>query len=500
VKTDFVNFDISKLTEDEQVEYLELLEEKYKQDAIESLIDFTQFTYEAYDTQWFHRLACFWVDKLLKREIKKLMIFIPPQHGKTEISSRRFPAFALGRNPEEKIILGSYNLTKASEFLIDAARIIKGEKYKELFPETIMNGKDTATFFEVNGGTGFMKAFGPGSGITGTTATIGIWDDPFKGRNEANSQTTRDSTWNSYQDDFLTRLNNDSVILLLFTRWHEDDLAGRILDPKNPHYDEEEASEWTVIALPALKEATKPIACAMDIEDPRELDEALWESKHSKAKYVKRRRINPKGFTSLDQQRPAAEEGNKIRKEWFNIIKESELPFSLETAKVNFVIDGAFTEKTENDESSLMAYVMHEEQMYILNCHGIRKELYELLPYFRTYAIQHHHSKKSNVWIELKASGHPLKSMLSKMQYGGFNTREIPNKWVGLGKFNRVENSEAVLASGKVHLVQGSWNHPFIDQCAAFPNGIHDDMVDDLTYAVHLEFIKPQRRGVKRSS
>lgn len=478
-----------------------LLREQRRRGAIKGFSDFVVFTKDDYSMEWFHNIVCHYLDKLSRREIRKLMIFMPPQHGKTELSSRRFPAYLLGKNPKEKIILGSYNSTKASEFVVDCRRIIDSKDYREVFPKTKLQGKITNEYFEVNNGEGFLKGAGMSSGVTGTTATCIIIDDPFKGRNEANSETIRDNVWKTYSDDFQTRLSNGSLQLMLFTRWHQDDLAGRILDPENEHYDEEEAKEWTVLAFSALKEDSKPIDCAIDYDDPRQIDEALWEAKHSAEKYFKRRRINPTGFASLDQQRPSALEGNKILREWFNIINESELPFNPQHVEADFFIDGAFTDQTKNDETGLLSCYFDKKtnNLYIFNCTGIRKELYEFLPFFKEYAKQNYYGSRSMVEIEPKASGKPMKSMLSKVQYGGFNVKEVPNKVVGLGKWNRVENSEPFLASGRIYLVKGGWNTRFIDQCATFPNGTHDDMVDVLTYAIHKYYIKNVAKGLSYS-
>jgi len=479
---------------------LKLLLIQKKRRGSSNFSSFVTYTKEDYSMQWFHDVVCEYLDKLSRREIKKLMIFMPPQHGKTELSSRRFPAYLLGKNPKEKIILGSYNQTKASEFVTDCNRIMLSDSYKELFPDTKLNGKQRAEYFEVNMGEGFLKGAGMDSGVTGTTATGIIIDDPFKGRNEANSETQRNRTWNTYSDDFQTRLSNDGFQLFLFTKWHEDDIAGRILDPNNEFYDEEEAKEWTVISFPALKESVDPIYSTINVEDPREIDEALWEERHSRAKYIKRRRINPTGFASLDQQRPSALEGNKIRKDWFNIIKEKELPFNPEQVQTEYFIDGAFTDSSKNDETGLLSCHFDKKlkHLYIYNCTGIRKELYEFLPFFKKYAESNYLSNRSIVNIEPKASGKPMKSMLSKVEYGGFNVKEVLNKTVRLGKWNRVENIEPFLASGKVFLVQGSWNRAFMDQCASFPNATNDDMLDVLCYAV-LKFFMEKRVSVGAS-
>lgn len=482
----------------DKIELLKLLEERRVRTGRTNFKEFVLFTKEDYSMEWFHSIVCHYLELLSDRHIKKLMIFMPPQHGKTELSSRRFPAYLLGKNPKEKIILGSYNSTKASEFVVDCNRIMKSDEYKSLYPKTELDGKDTEIYFEVNKGSGYLKGAGMDSGVTGTTASCYIIDDPFKGRITANSQNTRDKVWMTLNDDFKTRIDNNGIELMLFTRWHEDDIAGRLLNENSEFFDEEERSEWIILSFPALKEEKQFYSSAIDYDDPREIDEALWESKHSKSKYIKRRRMNPTGFASLDQQRPSAEEGNKIRREWFVIKKKKELPFNPSTVKVDYFIDGAFTENTQNDETGLLACHYHKQtdELYIFNCSGIRKELYELLPYFKSYVKSNFYSPTSSIYIELKASGHPLKSMLSKVEYGGFNARGINSKVVGLGKYNRVENSEPFIASGKVILIEGGWNATFLDQCASFPNGVHDDMVDVLTYAVHKYLIKKSSGGV----
>ncbi len=482
------------------IKVVEELNRKRREKGRTSMLGFMRYTNRAYDAQWFHKLVCAYLDKLERGEIKKLMIFMPPQHGKSQLSSRGFPAYVLGRNPKTKVAVCSYGKDLPIGFNRDCQNIIDSEAYKELFPATYLNSGQAEGasnevrnyhMFETVKHRGFLKATAIRAGLTGTSVDLGIIDDPFKDREQANSQLIRDKVWKWYQDVFLTRLDNNGKQLLLFTRWHEDDIAGRILNPKSPYYDAQEAAEWTVIALPALKEETKPMPQAMEVADPRQIDEALWENKHSAAKYKRRRKVNPTGFQSLDQQRPTAEEGNKIRRDWLQVIKRSELPFDPSQISADFFLDGAYTEETKNDETGLLSCYFHKKtgNLYILNASGVRKELYELLKYFRSYARSNSQGTQSSVHIELKASGHSLKSMLSKPEWGGFNTRKINEKTVRAGKFNRVESSEPFLASGKVFLVEGGWNMEFIDQCAAFPNGGHDDMVDCLCYAIHKFFI-----------
>ena len=179
-------------------------------------------------------------------------------------------------------------------------------------------------------------------------------------------------------------------------------------------------------------------------------------------------------------------------------MKLAELPFNPMTVAADFWVDGAFTDKTENDETATMSCYFNKADgnLYIFNVNGVRKELYEYLAFFKPFVKANYYSPSSVVYVELKASGEPIKSMLRKVEFGGFNVQGINSKVVGLGKYNRVENSEPFLASGKVILVEGSWNADFLDQCASFPNGVHDDKVDVLTYSIHKYFIKKSASGV----
>ena len=483
------------------------IESEYKQlrtvKARKHFQNFVSYTYEGYEMEWFHKLVCAYLDALYQGRIKKLMIFIPPQHGKSELSSRRFPAYLLGRNPDLQIGLCSYSADLASSFNRSVQMIMDDPDYYELYPDTRLNGKRVSTdtgsgvlrnseIFQIVGKKGYLKTVGVGGSLTGFRLDVGIIDDPFKDRMEANSPTYRQRVWDWYQDVFLKRLHNDSKQLMLFTRWHEDDLAGRILDPQNPCYDEKESKEWTVIALPALKEATPPLDCAKVVQDPREIGEALWESRHSREKHEKSRRINPVGFASLDQQRPAPVEGNMIKQDWFVIKKEKELPFNIQDVVWDVFIDGAWTDKKENDQTALLTcyHDKKENILYIRSCIGVRKTLDDFLKFFRGYAEGQDLSRRSTLYIEEKASGLAFKTFLKK---AGFNVRGIPNKVVRYGKLNRVENAIPFLASARVVLIEGGWNAEFINQCKTFPNGKHDDMVDTLTYSIDNYFIKAKK-------
>ena len=140
--------------------------------------------------QWFHKCVCAYLDALYKGDIKKLMIFLPPQHGKSELSSRRFPAYLLGKDPDLKLALTSYSQDLASRFNSDIQKVMKDPAYIKLFPNTVLSTEVcNSKVFEIEGNRGLLKTVGVGGGLTGNPVDIGIIDDPFKDRLEANSPT-----------------------------------------------------------------------------------------------------------------------------------------------------------------------------------------------------------------------------------------------------------------------------------------------------------------------
>ena len=385
----------------------------------------------------------------------------------------------------------------ASGFNRNIQQIIDTKKYETVFPNTRLNGTNVSTdvnrgalrnsnIFEIVGQGGFLKSVGVGGGLTGTPVDIGIIDDPFKDRQEARSLTIRNRVWGWYEDVFSSRLNNDSLQLLLFTRWHEDDIAGRLL--------EREADEWEIVAIPCLKEENPPLKEAVNINDPREIDDALWEEKHSAKRIKKIRQYSPITFNSLYQQRPTAQEGNMMKIDWFEIVTS----FNSVKYKFEIFIDGAYTNKTNNDPTAILYIAYNKDEIIILNSTTVRMELFELLEYFPKYCDTHNFDKsRGKVWIEPKASGKSLRSMFQKT---GFNAIEIPNKQVSAGKISRVEDSAPSIQGGKVKVMKGAWNNSFFEEVASFPNGKHDDQVDNLCYSVIEHFISPPKITMKRAN
>jgi hypothetical protein len=281
---------------------------------------FVSYTKEDYRFNWHHIALCNQLERFAKGEIKKLMVFMPPQHGKSQLTTRHFPAYLLGIRPTTKICVCSYSATLAQSFNRDIQRIVDDIPYHDVFPETLLNQSNVTTdahgaylrnsdIFETLNFRGFVKTVGVGGSLTGTPIDIGIIDDPFKDREEAMSVRIRDKVWSWYTDVFKTRLHNDSQELVIMTRWDTDDLAGRILKQEN---------DWEVITFQAIKER--------DISgDPREIGEALWPEKHSLERILAIKNTSPFTFTSLYQQEPKPSKEALVFPEWNEYEEEPDI-------------------------------------------------------------------------------------------------------------------------------------------------------------------------------
>lgn len=259
------------------------------------LLDFTKATMPKFESGWFQEAFYEKLNDFAEGRIKKLMIFVPPQHGKSEGSTRRLPAFIVGKQPNKKTAIVSYNATKARKFNREVQRIIAEQDYQAIFPNIkLSNGSDgySKTFdeFEIPGYEGSVKTVGVDGSLTGDPVDILIMDDLYKNWMEAQSDTTRATVQDWYDSVADTRLHNDSQQLIVFTRWHEYDLAGYLLD--------KEPDQWEVFLYQALKVGEPTEA------DPREHGEALYPEKHSREKLEIARARNEHNFESLYQQDP----------------------------------------------------------------------------------------------------------------------------------------------------------------------------------------------------
>ena len=284
------------------------------------LLDYTKYTMPEFDETEFHKVYYKILDMFAHKQIKKLMVTIGPQHGKSEGSSRRLPSYVHGIYPDTRIAILSYAASFAQGFNRDNQRIIESPEYKVLFPKTYLNTGNVvtisnkylrnSTLFEIVDHKGFLKAVGRGGPLTGDPVDLAIMDDLYKDASEGNSPVIRESIIEWYTSVVMKRLHNDSQQLIVFTRWHAEDLIGWleehdtvILLHSLKQLENIDPDAWYKINFPTLMN-----------HEPTELDgramgEPLYPKKHSKAKLEKEREIDPEKFESMNQGDPTPKAG-----------------------------------------------------------------------------------------------------------------------------------------------------------------------------------------------
>lgn len=468
-----------KLTEIErQQKLMRLMQMRLKLEAPASFSHFLGYSNPKYELEWFHRVIAEHCQMLLEGKIKNLMVFVPPQHGKSEIISRNFPAWALGRDPDLKIASCSYAADLSEQFSRSVQRIIESPEYQEIFPDTYLSTSlkaknDPRTyiknvdFFETVGHRGFYKAVGVGGPLTGTPVDIAIIDDPVKDAAEAYSLTYRQKVWEWYNTVLTTRLHNHSRQLFIMTRWHEDDLAGRILKA--------EADDWTVLVIPAICEKENDGGLSN-----RKVGEALWASHHSVQKLAKQRARSPREFSALYQQHPVIEGGNIVKREWFKSITQSEFYRIHNTEPIIFFIDTAYTDKSDNDPTGIIATCKIGNDLYISHATKVQMRFPDLLRFIPRYVNEHGYTFRSTIRIEPKANGISVIDQMKETT--GLNVTQTPSPRDS--KETRLNAASPTVECGRVILVDGAWNEQFIDEVCGFPTKPHDEYVDVLCYAI----------------
>lgn len=446
------------------------------------LLDFTLYTMPDFQMNWHHEVVAHYLNEWAYGRIKRLMLFMPPRHTKSEFVSRRLPAFIFGINPNAHIIAASYGADLASRMNRDVQRVIDTDAYRRLFSETTLWGKNIRTvasgtwlrnsdLFEIVGHKGSYRGAGVGGGITGMGFDYGIIDDPYKDYQDAQSPTVRQSVQDWYESVFYTRRQNeDSAILITLTRWHELDLPGYILNQaaNNP-----DLTQWTVVSLPAIAES--PIADY----DQRLPNDPLWSSRFSLEDLQNTRRtVTAYKWNAMYQQRPSVPEGDRIKREWFDIVDHAprDCEFIRYWDKGGTQDGGAYTagvlmgKRETMRGSGLYEYYVIDVVRGQWSSHN-RENVIKL-----TAQADAAKYGKVNIWVEQEpGSGGKESAENTVRNLAGFNVRlDRPTG----DKDTRLEPFEAQAEARNVKLVHGAWNTDYLNELAAIPNGVYRDQSD----------------------
>lgn len=453
---------------------------------------FVLFTTPNYKMGWVHREICETLEQFLQdvRDGKspRLMISMPPRSGKSELVSRKFPAYAFGVDPDLQIIATSYGADMAQRFNRDVQRVIDNDLYKAAFPDTSLNaGKSnnskgayirTSELFEIVGHTGSYRSCGVGGGITGMGADILIIDDPVKDRKSANSATVRQSIYEWYTSTAYTRLSPGGGVIVMCTRWHVDDLLGMLLKEEQNGGD-----KWHVINYPAIAEHDEP---------HRKAGEALHPERYPLESLLKiKGAVGSADWASLYQGRPTVLGGNIIKSGWFKRYKQlPELKYRLVDA------DTALKTKEANDFSVFGCGGLGKEgNLYITDWRRGKWEAPDLKRNAIDFWIKQLAMKNGvcrDFCVEDKASGTGL---IQEIKRG---TPPIPIRGIerDTDKLTRLQDVLGYIEAGRVYIPENApWVSDFIAECEAFRGDMkhaHDDQVDVLVDLITLTLGVPK--------
>jgi predicted phage terminase large subunit-like protein len=483
------------LTDEEIIELEKLIDERDSELARDNMLNFVKYTMPEFEPTWFHKTYIDILDRFAKGYLNRLIVSVPPQHGKSEQSSRRLPAYIFGLNPKKRIALVSYNQPFASKFNRSVQRIIDDKKYNNVFPNTFLNEsnvvssggnwlRNTEEFETVDHG-GYFKAVGVGGGLTGNSVDVLIMDDLYKDYQDATSPTVSEKVWEWYLTVAKTRLHNESQELIVFTRWDENDLVGR-LEKAGKVYSLKPEDNIGELDLPkdvfikinfeALKESE-----ANEL-DPRDKGEALWESKHSREKMEEMRGLDPQKFNALYQGEPRSKEGLMYQ------------DFKTYLNRKDFKIIKAYCDTADEGKDYLVSVVYgvtYDDEIYILDvvCTQDPMEVTE-----RLVAEQYNRFNVRQAKIESNNGGRGFARVIDSL-----TSPDVVVKW-----FTQTKNKQARIFSNSASvnrtiIMPDNWGSAFPD----FYNQItshkkdaknkHDDCADVLTGIYEQEFAKPDK-------
>lgn len=451
-------------------------------EARDSLLTYARFTMpdpEApsdvtrsnYKDEPYHRLVAQALEAWERGTTPQLIFCMPPRHGKTELATKRLSAWVSGRHPDWDIPVASYSDSMATDFGADVRAILTSTQHRQVFPDYGLRRGGTAKDNIQTEKGGRLVFVGRGGALTGRGGNALLGDDLFKDHEEARSQAIRDQAWNWFTKVFMTRRMGLKLVLLTMTRWHSDDIIGRITDPENPYYNEEEARKWKIIRLPAIAEADDPLG--------RPIGDALWPARYDLDFLESQRRLDPLGFEALYQQNPTVADGTLFQRENIRYYTPAELPDEL---RIYCASDHAVATKQRNDPSCLIKVgVDRQDNIYILDVYWRRAPSDVVVE--AMLAMAGGNMRPLIWWAE---RGHISKSigpfLRKRMAETGayINVHEVTP---AVDKEQRAQAISARVAMGKVFFPKNSWwTEKAVSELMAFPNGTHDDFVDALAY------------------
>jgi predicted phage terminase large subunit-like protein len=457
---------LERISEDEAEEKILKLEYRLAQiEQVESCqkdyLTFVRTMWPEFIAGKHHKIMAEKLELVAKGELKRLIINMPPRHTKSEFASYLFPAWMIGKNPAMKIIQATHTTELAVNFGRKIKNLLEREEYLEIFPEAALSSDSKASGRWDTARGGMYYGVGVGSNLAGRGGDLIIIDDPHS-EQTAMSLNGFDDAWEWYTGGPRQRLQPSGAIIVVMTRWSEKDLTGQLIRAQGR---DELADTWEVIEFPMEMPSGKP------------LWPEFWSFEEMQA--VKASIPLPK-WNAQYQQNPTGEESAIIRREWWNVWDKESIP------QLHYIIqsyDTAFSKRTRADFSAITTWGVfypEEGQVASLILLDAKKGRWDF-PELKNMALEAYRFwEPETVIIEAKASGMPLTQELRNMGIPVVNF--TPSR--GNDKLSRVHSVSTLFESGMIWAPDESWAQEVIEECAAFPNGEYDDLVDSTTQAL----------------
>ena len=423
-----------------------------------TFLSFCQYVWPEMLVGEHHRRICAALDRVIAGKCKRLMIAMPPRHGKSQLGSYLFPAYLMGKLPQSKLIVGSHTAELAQRFGRMIRNLVDDTRYKEVFPETQLSADSKAAgrWATNQGGEAFF--IGKGGAMTGRGGDVVILDDILD-EQDAISETAMENTWEWYTSGPRQRLQPNGAIIVINTRWKTDDLSGRLLKLQG----QLKADQWEILEFPAI------------LPSGRQLWPEYWSlDELEKVKLT----IGLKKWNAQWQQQPTNDEGAILKRDWWQRWKKSDPP---SCEYVIQTMDTAYSKKETADFSVIATWgVFHASadsgpNLILLS---VRKGRWDFPELKRVAREEYRYWDPDNVLIEAKATGTSLQQELRKM--GIPVTMYSPGgRRAGQDKISRANAVAPILESGMVWYPEDEeFAQDLVEECAAFPNGSNDDQVD----------------------
>ena len=430
--------------------------------ARNELMDFVLLTKPDFEVGPHHVMIADALERVERGENKRLMIFCPPRHTKSELATRRFPAWYMGRNPNAQIISASYNSELSSDFGREVRNLVASGVYKKVFPDAMLSeDSQAANRWHLKEGGAYIAA-GVGTAITGRGANLAIVDDPIKDRQEADSETIRNRIWDWYRSVLYTRLMPNGAIVIIQTRWHDDDLAGRLLLEQD-----EGGDQLEVISLPALAGAEDALG--------REEGEALWPEWYPEERLLQVKSvIGSRDWSALYQQTPQAEEGGFFLADWIKTVPE---------VPENLRIYGASDYATKDGEGDYTVHgvcgVDDADNLYVLDWWRGQTPSDIWVEVFLDMVDKWKPIQWAEEAGQIRASLDPYINMRQRERRSYCVRTPFASRF---DKRSRARAIQASMSSGKVFFLRGApWMEDLRLEVLRFDAGKNDDQVDVLS-------------------